>query len=153
MRGNKITLRPLELNDCTERYVNWLNDPFVNRWLETRYVTQTLETIRTYVKNTGGMYAILNEDQVHIGNLRLGPVSDRHETASVSYFIGDRSNWGKGYASDAVKTICNHAFNKLKLHKVKAGAYGKNVGSHRVLLKAGFTLEGTLQSELKTDAG
>jgi hypothetical protein len=36
IEGKKIFLRNIELTDCTERYVSWLNDKEVNRYLESR---------------------------------------------------------------------------------------------------------------------
>jgi len=33
----QVTLRPVTLADVTPAYVAWLNDPEVNRYLETRF--------------------------------------------------------------------------------------------------------------------
>ena len=47
--AKRIFLRPLEKADCTNLYVSWLNDPEVNRYLETRHTPQTLETVEAFV--------------------------------------------------------------------------------------------------------
>ena len=153
-----VRLRLVELTDCTERYVGWLEDPEVNRYLETRWTEQNLETIRAFV---GGMvnsphsylFAIVDPRGEHVGNIKLGPVEPRHLYADVSYFLGDRAAWGKGYATIAVRMVTRFGFDRVGLNRVQAGFYETNVGSHRVLEKAGFTYEGRLLKKLRQTDG
>lgn len=148
-----VRLRLVELSDCGDRYVSWLLDPDVNRYLETRWAEQTLDTVRSFVSSMiaspdSYLFAIFVADQ-HIGNVKLGPVESRHLYADVSYFIGERSAWGKGYATTAVRLATRFGFERLGLHRVQAGFYESNVGSQRVLEKAGFLYEGRLKSKLR----
>ena len=155
--GEKVYLRLVELSDCTERYVAWLADPEVNQYLETRYAPQTLDMIRAFV---GGMiesphsylFAIceMNGDR-HVGNVKIGPIVPRHLFADVSYFIGEREAWGKGYGSEAVRLVTKIGFERLGLHRCQAGLYESNVGSHRLLEKAGYTYEGRLLKQLRIE--
>lgn len=57
----------------------------------------------------------------------------------VAYFFHP-SAWGKGYASDLVATCMNVADHMLRLPEVRAFAHPANVGSRRVLEKAGFEI-------------
>jgi RimJ/RimL family protein N-acetyltransferase len=66
----------------------------------------------------------------------------------VSYFIGERSCWGKGLATAAIRAACGIAFERLDLHRLQAGLYAGNVGSLRALEKAGFTREGVWRQQL-----
>ena len=66
----------------------------------------------------------------------------------MSYFIGEKNYWGKGYASIAVNIITSYAFNKLKLNKCLAGVYSSNKGSIKVLKKNGYVNEGVLKNQL-----
>ncbi len=158
-RGQSTLLRLLTLDDVTDRYVAWLNDPQVNRYLETRFRAQTSETVREFV---AGMVAssdsylfgiIALDDRAHVGNLKIGPINRHHEFADVSYFIGDRSRWGKGLATDAIRLSVEVAFSRLKLHRVQAGVYEHNVGSCRALERAGFALEGRFSRQLRNVDG
>ncbi len=95
-----VSLRLLELADCSARYVAWLADPRVNEFLETRYAEQTLEAIRSFVASTlesphSYLFAILDPGGDHVGNIKIGPVVPRHLYADVSYFVGERNAWGK----------------------------------------------------------
>ncbi len=153
---HEVVLRPLTIDDCTEQYVAWLNDPEVNRWLETRHTIQDIDTVRAFVRNNTlpdrHLFAIIVESK-HIGNIKLGPIHPVHSYADVSYFIGDREEWGKGYATQAVKQVCEFGFRKLGLHRIQAGLYGANEASRKVLRKAGFSVEGCWRRQLKTTNG
>jgi [ribosomal protein S5]-alanine N-acetyltransferase len=154
LERSPVRLRLVELADCTEYYVKWLQDPEVNRYLETRWTEQTIDTIRDFVSGMVNsphsyLFAIVDPDGRHVGNIKLGPIEPRHLYADVSYFLGARSAWGKGYATVAVRMATRFGFDRLGLNRVQAGFYETNVGSHRVLEKAGFTYEGRLLKKLR----
>ena len=81
----------------------------------------------------------------HIGNIKLGPINWTHKTAIISYFIGRKEMWGKGYGSLAIKKICITA-KKKGIKKIKAEIYEMNKVSQKVLEKNGFKIEGKLSS-------
>lgn len=49
--------------------------------------------------------------------------------------------WGKGYVTEAVKTLLSFAFNTLNFHSIEAVIDARHVASERVLQKNGFTKE------------
>ena len=50
MEGRSIVMRPIEINDINERYLSWLNNPEINRFLEfSKHGKQTLEDVFKYV--------------------------------------------------------------------------------------------------------
>ena len=152
--GKSLTLRLVSLDDANEKYLSWLNDPEVNVFLETRFEIQNLERIRTFIEkvNRGTnevLFAILLREKLeHIGNIKIGPINEHHQSAELSYFIGEKSNWGKGFATEAIALCAKFGFEKLSLEKLEAGCYASNIGSQRALEKAGFTLEGRLKDKL-----
>jgi len=150
----QVSLRLLELADCTDRYAAWLADTVVNEFLETRYAEQTPEAIRSFVASLidsphSYLFAIVDPGERHIGNIKIGPVVPRHLYADVSYFIGERDAWGKGYGTAAVRIVTRFGFERLHLHRCQAGLYESNIGSHRVLEKAGYVLDGRLPKQLR----
>ena len=46
--SKRLLLRALEPSDLSSTYLSWLNDTDVNRYLETRFVPQTMETLQSY---------------------------------------------------------------------------------------------------------
>ena len=157
--GTHVVLRLLTVADCSDRYVGWLNDPEVARYLETRWSTQDLASVRAFVgamvdSPDSYLFAILSKgDGRHVGNIKIGPIRRHHDYADVSFFIGERAVWGRGLASDAIRVATNVAFARLGLHRLQAGLYENNVGSARALEKAGYRFEARLRKQLRSDAG
>ena len=159
LTGLTVFLRTCRLSDCNETYVSWLDDPVVKQYLETRFSVQTLKSVCQFVEDmlksdSSYLFAIISNDsnKKHIGNIKLGPIHPHYSYADISYFIGDKSYWGKGIATEAIKLVTNFAFTTLKLHRVQAGVFEHNIGSIRALEKAGFTLEGRLRKKLRIQA-
>ncbi len=50
--------------------------------------------------------------------------------------------WGRGYATEAVRAVIDHAFGALGHDALQAGARVSNAASRRVLEKCGFQWTG-----------
>lgn len=141
----RLRLRPFQAEDVDDRYVQWLNDPHINQFLESRFAEHTLESVRAYVASlwddpTSRLYAIEAEGR-HIGNIKLGAINLHHQHANIGLFIGDRQSWGKGYATEAIQALTEHAVD-MGLKKIIAGAYSVNPASVRAFERAGYLVEG-----------
>lgn len=77
-----------------------------------------------------------------IGVFRQGNI--HHLTAELGYFISEEY-WGKGIMTDAVKQICAYVFEHSDIIRIYAEPFAYNIGSCRVLEKAGFLFEGVLR--------
>lgn len=81
-----------------------------------------------------------------VGLIELYEIRHDRRDAELGYWIrSDRA--GRGYATEAVRVLTDHAWNRLGLHKLRADVCVGNHGSARVLEKSGFVLEGTLRQE------
>tara|TARA_B100000795_G_C22717446_1_gene406054 strand:- start:388 stop:906 length:519 start_codon:yes stop_codon:yes gene_type:complete len=156
MKKKKIILKRLNLKkDISKKYQNWMNDLEVHKYTEQKYVKHSIKDIKKFVKEKNkskdeflyGIFIKNNDLNVHIGNIKLGPINFLHKNAYLSYFIGEKELWGKGYTTLAIKEIIKIA-KKMGLKKIKAGLSENNIGSKNVLIKNNFKLEGKLQSEL-----
>ncbi len=88
-------------------------------------------------------FAIAVKDgDVHIGDLKLGPIDWIHRHAVLGMLIGDKSYWGQGYGSEAAGLAAEFAFQRLHLHKLIVFCYSVNVGGIKSPQKAGFSIEG-----------
>ena len=154
----RLTIRTLLLEDCNERYVSWLNQPEINRYLETRFQpTQTLESVRDYVsavaaRSNEHMFGIFLEGGArHVGNIKVGPILSPHCVGDVSLVLGERECWGKGIATEAIQAVCRYAFAQLDVRKLSAGVYAPNRGSIRAFEKAGWHHEGVRRDHYLLD--
>jgi len=150
--SESLILRPVTPEDVTHTYVAWMNEPEVNKYMETRFREQTREAVESYVgtaiKNPDlHFFAILDPvSGKHIGNIKLA-VNPHHRRGEISLFIGEKDFWGRGLATEAIKMISDHGFNELRLRKITAGCYSNNKGSARAFEKAGFSREAVLSKE------
>lgn len=157
INGNRIYLREVRLSDVNERYYQWMNDPEVIKYMESRFYPNSVEEISEFVrsktrdKDNAFMAIMLKEDDRHIGNIKLGPINTIHRYADVALIIGEKDCWGKGYATEAICLIVDYAFNRLNLHKLTAGCYEANQGSAKCFQKAGFTIEGCRRNQYFCD--
>lgn len=64
---------------------------------------------------------------------------NRH--VDIGYHIA-RSEWDRGYATEAAHILIRWCFDHLDVHRIQADCTAGNDASERVMLKCGFTLEG-----------
>lgn len=82
--------------------------------------------------------------------LRLG--KPKYRIGEVWYKL-HVSEWGKGYATEAVARIIEFGFVDLLLHRIEAGCAVENKASVRVLEKAGMKREGMRRKILPLKTG
>jgi RimJ/RimL family protein N-acetyltransferase len=153
VEGDAIFLRDLTPEDVSDRYCEWLNDPDVNRYLETRFDTQTRERVLAYVQAQARaadsvLLGIMRKsDRCHLGNLRIGEISERHKTATIALVIGEKSAWGQGVGTEAIRLASRYAMQSLGIRKLTARCYATNAGSIRAFERAGWTREGVQRGQ------
>ena len=93
--------------------------------------------------------AITTRDSgVLIGMIELAARSIPERRYELGYWISPEHR-GKGYASEAARTMCRVGFEILGLHRIEAGALSRNRASIRVLEKAGLRHEGVFRRRAK----
>lgn len=157
MNQSQIYLDRLKTDDVTEDYVNWLNDPVINQYLESRYIKHDIGSVKLFVEamsqdNKNFLFGMFcRKTFKHIGNIKLGPIDYRYKRADIGLIVGDKNYWGKGIATEAIALLTDFAANDLNLHKLEAGCYTSNIGSLKAFLKEGYLIEGTLKEHVKLD--
>lgn len=155
--SKNIYLNSLKDSDISNKYITWLNDISINKFLETRHSIHTHDSVSRFINTCNkskniyllGIFSL--DNNVHIGNIKLGPIKIEHELASISLFIGQKEFWGKGISIEAIKILSNYAFNVLNLNKVVAGMYLQNIKSLKAFQKVGFKKEGLRLKHYKLD--
>jgi RimJ/RimL family protein N-acetyltransferase len=147
--ASRVSLDDLRVEHVGPNYHAWLNDPEVMQYLEARFRTHTLDEIRAYVKamnasKSDHIWRILCDGR-HVGNIKLAGVTPRHRRANLALLIGDRSVWGQGVGTQAVRLATAESFKLYDLFKIYAGFYAANVASIRAFEKAGYMIEATLR--------
>ncbi len=155
--GDLIYLREIRTSDADGNYFRWMNDTEITRYLESRFSSHSVEDLDNYISKLQGdkdnvfLAIITKSSDQHIGNIKLGPINWNHGRAEIGLVVGDKSYWGKGVGTEAIRLVTNYAFNDLNLHKLTAGCYSVNIGSGRAFEKAGFVQEGCRKDHCHLD--
>lgn len=144
-----IYLRKLEATDLDRTWA-WINDPGVylkigsqvpvSRSAQLKWfagVDQSADKIILAICRKGG--------DVHVGNVSLDSIDNRHRTARLSIFIGDAAHRGQSTGSRAIRLLAGHAFNFLNLNKVWCKATAGDERVERFYESLGFRIEGVLR--------
>lgn len=91
-------------------------------------------------------WSIETKDGVTIGTIALTDINDHHKIAELGIVIGDKSYWGKGVATEVVKAVVAHAFEKFGIERISAEAETDNVAIQKVLQSTGFEQDGLFKS-------
>ncbi len=67
--------------------------------------------------------------------------------AEIGYEL-HQAYWKQGIMAEAVSAILGCGFSELKLHRIEANPLAGNTSSRSLLLKLGFTYEGTLRQRV-----
>lgn len=143
-----VRLAVLTPDDVADAYVEWMNDPEVNRFLESRFVTHDRDGVAAYVASMltspSSLFLAIHSKALgrHVGNIKLGPIDRHHGLGEIGLMLGARDAWGRGIATNAIAVISDIGFNDLGLRKLTAGCYASNKGSQIAFERAGFTVEG-----------
>ena len=85
-------------------------------------------------------------DGIAVGAIGYVPGRDvERYSAEIGYWLGE-SHWGKGIVTEAVRLVTEHAFVQMGFLRLFALPFADNVGSVRVLEKAGYEREGLLRA-------
>jgi RimJ/RimL family protein N-acetyltransferase len=146
LRGERVRLVPSEAEQHLENAIRWFNDPEITNlldmfWGVTRGEEEAFFQRLATQRDTNLHWALLNENDRHIGFVGLHQIDWRTRSAAGGLMIGERGVWGMGYASDAVSTRNRFAFEQLGLHRIEG--HTLNPAMRRVYEKCGYRHEGT----------
>ncbi|MBD1373516.1 GNAT family N-acetyltransferase [Hazenella sp. IB182357] len=158
--GNRIYLRSFHIEDARQCLMLMeQNRDLFQRFVPTReesfYTIEKQKAVilkRQYAmkEDTGYAYGIflLETDQL-IGEINLNRVfREPHQRSTMGYCL-DQAHQAQGYATEAVLLLLDIAFTELCLHRIEAGVQPTNIGSIRVLEKAGFKREGLARKNVR----
>ena len=155
IQGERVFLRPFERTDA-ELYRRWRADAepmALAGWsdpapMSLAQVEQRIE--RVTVDQGKEMYNFLIcllADKRPIGEVMLFELDRRNGSAELGIFIGETSEWGKGYGTDAVTALVAFGFRELRLERIWLNVWTENDRARRAYERAGFVLEATLRHD------
>jgi RimJ/RimL family protein N-acetyltransferase len=156
LESGRLVFRPVDTSYCTANYLLWMNDQEVTRYMEV-FGDYSKEDLKKYLltaeKNkTLLFWAIhIKENNKHIGNIKIDPINRHHGFGEYGIMMGDKSEWGNGYAEEATKAIIDYCFKEQGLRKIVLGVVEDNLPAVRLYKKLGFVTEGVYKDHGKYD--
>jgi RimJ/RimL family protein N-acetyltransferase len=155
LTGARLVLRPFRPEDITERYLDWLADPEVNRY--SRRLGQprpSMAEARRWLEARAAeefVYAITMPGLGHVGNVKAGPIDRANGRADISILIGERRAWNRGVGAEAVYLVTRYLFMDHRLDRVDAGS--GNPAFIRLVGKLGWRIEKVLGEKVRIGDG
>jgi ribosomal-protein-alanine N-acetyltransferase len=154
LETERLLLRKLTMGDVGDVY-HYGAQPEVSAYCiwETHKSPADAESfIRTaiikYDNNEPSDWAICEKKDMRvIGALGYVQVWHEHMRCEVGYALS-KHYWNKGYATEGLKAFIDYNFNIAMMHRIEARCIQENIGSYRVMEKAGMQFEGILREQL-----
>ncbi|MCY0881663.1 MAG: GNAT family protein [Firmicutes bacterium] len=89
-------------------------------------------------------FAVVNRSQQLIGDISLENITWRTRQAELRVVLGDKSSWGRGYGTLAIREMLDYARHTLHLRCVYLRVIPENLRAIRVYEKVGFHKVGKL---------
>ncbi len=155
LHGQQVVLRPLGPEHADDFWRS-LSDPEVRRLTGT-HTEFRRHDIDTWLANRSEQHDRLDlaihrrDDGQYIGELALNELDPTNESAGVRIALTSTAIAGKGYGSDAMRTILAHAFDTVRIHRIHLDVYAFNTHAIRTYERLGFTHEGRARDALNWD--
>lgn len=148
IRGRRTFLRASERADVP-RVVSWFNDKAMTQFITARAPMSIAEEERWFdgmLERQGKdawffLICRLGDDQP-IGTIGLFDVDLTNGSAGLGISIGDPSDTGQGLGTDALESLVDFGFGRLRLERMWLHVYDFNERAIRSYEKAGFAREG-----------
>lgn len=152
LETDRLILRKIKKEDAYQAFENWTNDELVTRyvtWNPHKNVENTLKLFEIWENNyemehTYKWIVELKDTGEVIGTIDVVRKNIEQKTAEIGYCYGSKY-WNKGYGTEALKKVLDFLFNEVGFEVIYACHVIDNVGSGRVMEKAGLIYEATLK--------
>jgi RimJ/RimL family protein N-acetyltransferase len=161
LKGELVRLAAVDSEELGKAYAKWNQDSELARFLDARMVSlRSAKSISDFFEKENkdpspeehAFTIRALEDQRLLGDIGLYVINNwTSRDAFVGIGIGNRDDWGKGYGSDAMKTILRFAFHEINLRRVTLSVFEYNPRAIRSYEKTGFQHEGRLRGALLRD--
>ncbi len=154
LKNARVTLRPVSLSDAA-LFIQWFKDSDVTTFL-SRYqaghkvptLVEEKKWIRSVMKNKlEPVWCIVTSEDTVIGNTTLR-ISLESKMANFGIVIGEKAEWGKGYAQDVLQILLGYVFTTLKLNRFELTVDVENTRAVTAYKKAGLIVEGCMRQHV-----
>jgi RimJ/RimL family protein N-acetyltransferase len=142
LEGERVRLEPPR-PEFLPAYQRWFADMEVTRYLLYRFPFTT-KAEEEWLEQLGRdpnqvLWAIvLRHNGKLIGNTAIEKIDWRNRRGQTGTVIGEKDEWGKGYAGESMRLRTRYGFRELGLESLITDVVIANEGSRRGLERAGY---------------
>jgi RimJ/RimL family protein N-acetyltransferase len=145
----RLVIRTFEPRDG-EAWIAMVNDPEVTRFLPPA-PSATMESFQSVIESRHAMereigYAVWAVDNkttgTFAGQCGIRPVDEGAGPEIELAYHYTPASWGQGYATEAAIAVLAHGLGPVGIDRIMAVVMRENVGSWRVMEKAGMRYQG-----------
>lgn len=146
----RLLLTPFEPSDWAF-FRSLREDHDIMRFMAS--IASEKETRRVFAARLTAQHTFViraHDDDTPLGDIGLQVSTQFREEADIGYTVIPQAQ-GRGIASEALRAVCDYAFNLVGVNAVNAYVLADNVGSVRVLEKTGFVRTQVLEKAYEID--
>jgi RimJ/RimL family protein N-acetyltransferase len=138
-------------------FMRWYADPEVSRL--TRYQDGPMARpeierfFQARVLGTDSLAMAIHEGATDrlLGTCAFSQLDGENGSALFHITIGEKDAWGKGFGTEATRLMLEHAFDRLRLHRIGLSVFAFNERAIRSYRRAGFVIEGRAREAIRRD--
>ena len=155
LNPNRILLKQLNPEDVSDRYVRWLNDSEVNKFLEIRHSTpltkqDAIKFVIDCEKHHRHHWGIFFNNE-HVGNISCNAYNHIYRWVDISSLIGEKKYRASNLAKFALAGAIEYLFTVSNFHRIQAGTYSVHFSGITLLTNLGFKKEAVLREAAIVD--
>jgi len=139
----------------------WENDPEISYFddnaaadtpaVTSRQMRQRLRRAMQPLPQPSIMHYAIHKrgEQTFIGFGMIAFIDPYNRTCRLGIEIGEKSEWGKGYAHEALQAVIDYCFTTLDMNRVGAEVYAFNERSIHLFEGLGFRREGAVRESVR----
>ncbi len=155
IEGKLVNLRAQEIGDL-ERNHRWINEEETALLLNGRAYAVPLGAQEAWLRERagkplsfGGVFlAIETKEGEHVGNIDISGASPEDRWGWLGVLVGETSHRGRGFGSDAIRTLLRFAFDEMNLEVVRLQVWSFNERAIACYRRRGFVEEARLRSDI-----
>jgi len=152
LESEQLLLKKIEVSNLNEVFGIYSNDQvFEYCGIIPKHNKDTVKNMighfeRDFTKGVRVKWGIFlkNNPYILLGIIEVMDFNQKVDMVTIGY-VWAEPYWGKGIAAQAIQLVVKYLFETAEVNRIQAEVMPFNERSKRVLLKNGFTKEGTLR--------
>jgi len=144
----RLVLRRFQADDAEKMFYNWAGNPHVCKYLSwgphkdiDASLKRIISWVSSYSFNNSYVWAIvLKNTEEAIGSISVELSNDSTQSCEVGYCIGE-AYWNRGIMTEALRAVLHYLFFEVGYQTIRAKHDVMNIGSGKVMQKAGMQFE------------